>query len=166
MGLDLMNINKTLILGVGNQLMSDDGAGGQAVQRLAIETNGLPGIACVDGGTLGHLLVGYIEESDNLIVVDAAQMHIRAGEVRVFENEDMDSFLHTNPNRSVHEVGLGDLMDMAVLGGHWPKRRALIAIQPQNTDWGLELSAPVLAGLSAVSLKAMELIEGWNTWAL
>lgn len=157
-----MNKSKILILGIGNQLMTDDGVGGQAVLRLAEETKQLPGVSCLDGGTLGHLLVGYIEESDNLIVVDAAQMNAQPGEVRVFENQAMDDFLTTNPNRSVHEVGLSDLMDMALLGGHLPKHRALIAVQPFDTDWGVELSAPVSQSLPLVCEHAMKLIEGWS----
>ena len=157
-----MNTNKTLILGIGNQLMTDDGVGGQAVIRLAEETKQMSNVSCLDGGTLGHLLVGYIEESDNLIVVDAAQMQAQPGEVRVFQNEEMDRFLSTNPNRSVHEVGLGDLMDMAFLGGHLPKRRALIAVQPLNTDWGVELSNPVSQSLPQVCKQAMNLIQGWG----
>ena len=157
-----MNTNKTLILGIGNQLMTDDGVGGQAVIRLAEETKQMSNVSCWDGGTLGHLLVGYIEESDNLIVVDAAQMQAQPGEVRVFENEEMDRFLSTNPNRSVHEVGLSDLMDMAFLGGHLPKRRALIAVQPLDTDWGVELSGPVLQSLPEVCHRAIALIEGWR----
>jgi hydrogenase maturation protease len=157
-----MNTNKTLILGIGNQLMTDDGVGGQAVIRLAEETKQMSNVSCLDGGTLGHLLVGYIEESDNLIVVDAAQMQAQPGEVRVFQNEEMDRFLSTNPNRSVHEVGLSDLMDMAFLGGHLPKRRALIAVQPLDTDWGVELSGPVLQSLPEVCHRAIALIEGWR----
>ena len=157
-----MNTNKTLILGIGNQLMTDDGVGGQAVIRLAEETKQMSNVSCLDGGTLGHLLVGYIEESDNLIVVDAAQMQAQPGEVRVFEDEEMDRFLSTNPNRSVHEVGLSDLMDMAFLGGHLPKRRALIAVQPLDTDWGVELSGPVLQSLPEVCNRAIALIEGWR----
>lgn len=157
-----MNTNKVLILGIGNQLMTDDGVGGQAVLRLADETQKIPNVSCLDGGTLGHLLVGYIEESDNLIVIDAAQMHAQPGEVKVFEDEEMDRFLTTNPNRSVHEVGLSDLMDMAFLGGHLPRRRALIAIQPLETDWGVELSAPVSQSLDQVCKQAMKLIEGWG----
>jgi len=157
-----MNKIKTLILGIGNQLMSDDGVGGQAVLRLAEETKQMDGVSCLDGGTLGHLLVGYIEASDNLIIVDAAQMHAQPGEVNVFENEDMDRFLTTNPNRSVHEVGLSDLMDMALLGGHLPKRRALIAVQPLETDWGVELSSPVSQSLDQVCRQALKLIDGWS----
>ncbi|MCX7110562.1 MAG: HyaD/HybD family hydrogenase maturation endopeptidase [Proteobacteria bacterium] len=157
-----MNTGKTLILGIGNELMSDDGVGVKAALLLAEKTKQMDGISCLDGGTLGHLLVGYIEASDNLIVVDAAQMLARPGEVKVFENEDMDRFLTTNPNRSVHEVGLSDLMGMALLGDHLPRRRALIAIQPQDTDSGMELSAPVLQSLPLVCAKALELIESWR----
>jgi hydrogenase maturation protease len=106
--------------------------------------------------------VGHVEESANLIVIDAAQMQAEPGTVRVFENEAMDGFLRTNPNRSVHEVGLGDLMDMALLGGHLPRRRALIAIQPRDTGWGVDLSEPVAQSLAVVCGKAMELMEGWR----
>jgi hydrogenase maturation protease len=157
-----MDTGKTLILGIGNELMSDDGVGGKAVLRLAHETRHLAGVSCLDGGTLGHLLVGHIDASDHLIVVDAAQMHASPGSVRIFENGDMDRFLTANPNRSVHEVGLSDLMAMALLGDHLPKRRALIAIQPQDTGWGMELSEPVLQSLPLVCAKALELIESWS----
>jgi hydrogenase maturation protease len=54
-------------------------------------------------------------------------------------------------------------MDMALLGGHLPKRRALIAIQPEYADWGTELSVPVSQSLPLVSDKAMQLIEGWRS---
>ncbi len=160
--LNLMKMPKTLILGIGNQLMSDDGVGGQAIHRLAAKTAGLQHVTCLDGGTLGHLLVGYIEESDNLIVIDAAQMNATPGEVRVFENETMDKFLNTNPNRIVHEVGLSDLMDMALLGGHLPRRRTLIAVQPGYTDWGVELTPAVSQSLSLICDKAIQLLNDWR----
>jgi hydrogenase maturation protease len=54
-------------------------------------------------------------------------------------------------------------MDMALLGGHLPKRRALIAIQPEYADWGTELSAPVSQSLPLVSDNVMQLIEGWRS---
>lgn len=47
----------------------------------------------------------------------------------------MDRFLGNQHKASVHEVGLIDLMVMACLAGHFPKRRALIGIQPQYFDW-------------------------------
>ncbi len=157
-----MELHNTLILGIGNHLMSDDGVGGKAALRLAAETFGQPGLSCLDGGTLGYLLVSHIGEADRLIVIDAARMRVEPGAVRVFENEDMDRFLNTNPNRSVHEVGLSDLMDMARLGGYLPKHRALIAIQPRDIDIGVELSPPVARSLPLVCEKAMELIAGWR----
>lgn len=157
-----MKANHTLVLGIGNQLMSDDGVGGMAVRRLLAKTGDNPGVLCLDGGTLGYLLVGFIEDAENLIVIDAAQMGAKPGEVRVFENEDMDRFLSVNPNRSVHEVGLSDLMDMALLADQLPQRRALIAIQPQNTQIGEALSDSVAQSLPAVCTMALELIKKWG----
>lgn len=157
-----MKANHTLVLGIGNQLMSDDGVGGMAVRRLQAKTAGNSDVSCLDGGTLGYLLVGCIEDAENLIVIDAAQMDAQPGEVRVFENEDMDRFLSVNPSRSVHEVGLSDLMDMAILADRLPQRRALIAIQPQNTQIGEALSDPVAQSLPAVCTLALELINKWS----
>ncbi|MDD5037536.1 MAG: HyaD/HybD family hydrogenase maturation endopeptidase [Methylococcaceae bacterium] len=157
-----MNGGSILILGIGNQLMSDDGVGGYAALQLAAQSETMPGVTCVDGGTLGYLLANHIAQTDNLIVIDAAQMRAQPGEVRVFEDEAMDLFLNKNPNRSVHEVGLGDLLTMALLGDCMPGRRALIAVQPKETDWGVELSAPVAQSLPLICAKAMELIEHWR----
>jgi len=95
-------------------------------------------------------------------VIDAAQMRAVPGQVWVLQGEEMDGFLATHPNRSIHEVGLSDLMDMALLGGHLPRRRALIAVQPMETDWGVELSAPLAESLPLVCAKALELIESWQ----
>lgn len=157
-----MKPSKTLILGIGNHLMSDDGVGGQAVLRLATETAGMTGVSCLDGGTLGYLLVGHIEGSDDLIVIDAAQLNAPPGTVQIFENDDMDRFLNTNANRSVHEVGLSDLLGMAYLGGHFPRRRALIAIKPQETDIGIKLSQPVSQSLPKVCEKVLDLMQRWK----
>ena len=45
--------------------------------------------------------------------------------------------------RSVHEVGLMDLMNMARFADRMPRRRALVGIQPEKIDWGTEPSPRV-----------------------
>jgi len=158
-----MSVRGTVILGIGNPLMSDDGVGIHAVRDILANPSRTPGARCLDGGTLGYLLVGHIKQVDDLIVIDAAQLGDRPGTVCVFENEEMDAFLGSHPNRSVHEVGLGDLMTMSALSGHLPKRRALIAVQPMDTDWGTELSPPLMESLPVVCEKAAELMEKWRS---
>jgi hydrogenase maturation protease len=142
--------------------MGDDGVGVEAAIRLSAITKTFPDVSCLDGGTLGYLLMSYIEEVNNLIVIDAAQMCLQPGEIRLFQSEDMDNFLSTNPYRSIHEVGLSDLLSMAWLGGYLPSRRALIGIQPFNVGTGFELSEPVSKSLPLVCDTALELIQSWR----
>ena len=43
------------------------------------------------------------------------------------------------PPGAVHtKSGLMDLMDIARLTGHLPANRALIGIQPETMDWGMQ----------------------------
>lgn len=158
-----MDSRNTLILGIGNPLMTDDGIGVHVARLLADDPERPADVKCLDGGTLGYLLVGEINAASNLIVIDAAQLDSPPGTVAVFENDDMDRFLNAHPNRSVHEVGLADLMTMALLADRLPERRALIAVQPRETGWGTEFSVDVAHSVPKLRKKTWELLASWRT---
>jgi hydrogenase maturation protease len=153
---------RTLVLGIGNTLLGDEGAGVYAVRALAADQGERPDIAFVDGGTLSFTLAAPIEEADQLIVIDAAQLKADAGTVRVFEGGEMDAFLGANRKRSVHEVGLIDLMAIARLTDALPARRALIGIQPQYVDWAEQPTAAVAAAIPHACEQALALIRRWS----
>lgn len=153
--------NKTLVLGVGNTLLSDEGVGVHVIRYLQ-DHHPLPGVDYMDGGTLSFTLAQAIEDTDNLIVVDAAQLRAPAGSVRVFRDAEMDRFLGEHRKRSVHEVSLIDLMAVACLAEHMPSRRALIGIQPAVLDWGEAPSPALRAAIPAASALALELIAEWT----
>ena len=71
--------NKTLVLGLGNTLLGDEGAGVYAIRALQDRHAGLADVEFLDGGTLSFTLAGPIEEAGNLIVIDAAQLQDRPG---------------------------------------------------------------------------------------
>ena len=100
----------TLVLGVGNILLADEGAGVHAMHYLE-DTHDFSDTRYLDGGTLSFTLAADIAEADNLIVFDAAQLEAEPGAVRVFEDHEVDEFLKSG-RRSVHEVGFADLMDI------------------------------------------------------
>jgi hydrogenase maturation protease len=100
-----------------------------------------------DGGTLSFTLAGPIAESQRLIVVDAAAMGAPPGTVRVFEGEAMDRQLSLHA-KTVHEVSLADLFDIARLTDTLPAHRALVGIEPAVVDWGSELTPPVEAAVA------------------
>ena len=156
-----MQTNNTLILGIGNTLLSDEGVGIHMLDYLREHFPELPGDSYLDGGTLSFTLASWIEEADNLIVVDAAELNSSPGDVEVFEGDALDRFAGKT-KRSVHEVSLGDLLQIAHLTDALPRNRALVAIQPGNIDWGPDLSDPVTRALPAAAREVVRLTRQWT----
>lgn len=153
---------KTLVLGIGNTLLSDEGVGIHVLQALAAGDPLPEDVELLDGGTLSFTLAGYIEAADALIVVDAAHIKAAPGEWQLYEGEAMDAFLLHNRKSSVHEVGLTDLRAIALLAGHWPERRAMVAIQPQFVDWGEYPTAEVAQAIAPACAAIRNQIEIWR----
>lgn len=136
---------KLLVLGIGNLLMNDDGAGVRAVQKLAEEFPQSDDILVMDGGTLGLDLLGYIEQTDNLIIADAVEFGLKPGTVIRLEGEDIDPVFE---NRlSAHQMGMKDILTTAELMGIRPKNITLFGMQSENTECDIELSPEVAAGM-------------------
>jgi hydrogenase maturation protease len=154
--------NKTLVLGIGNPILQDDGIGVHVVQQLKASTTTNSQVNFLDGGTLSFSLIGEIEAATNLIVIDAAQLDDLPGSVRVFLGEEMDLFLGRQKNSSVHDVTLIDLMSIALLSDRLPINRALIGIQPEIIDWGTEPTLAVKNAIPSACNLTMELIEKWH----
>jgi hydrogenase maturation protease len=160
-----MSCDETLILGIGNTLLTDEGAGIHALNQLQSASPNIwpdsPNLTFIDGGTLSFTLAVWIEDCSNLIVFDATELHQPAGTVNVFVGEAMDKFLGTT-KRSAHEVGLIDLMDIARLTDHLPQNRALIGIQPDKMVWGMKPTLSVQNALDEAVSEAVKLIDQWQ----
>lgn len=161
----LMNLDDTLILGIGNTLLTDEGAGIHALNALqsAYPNIGsdIPNLTFLDGGTLSFTLAVWIEDCTNLIVFDAAELSQPAGTVKTFVGDAMDAFLGGSKH-SPHEVGLMDLMDIARLTNNLPENRALIGIQPEKMTWGMKPTAAVQNALGTAVSEAVSLMNQWQ----
>lgn len=157
------DLNRILVLGIGNTLLTDEGVGVRVMQALQERHAQREGLEFMDGGTMSFSLAAPIAEHQRLIVIDAAEMGQPPGTVALFEGDEMDRFLGSNRKRSVHEVALIDLMAVALLEGLLPAQRALVAIQPQQMDWGQELSPPVAAALERACTLVEELMARWQS---
>lgn len=151
----------TLVLGIGNTLLTDEGAGIHMLNLLQSLYPDLPGTKFLDGGTLSFTLAGDIEDCDNLLVFDAAEIKSPPGTICCLEGVAMDAFLGAS-RRSAHEVGLLDLMDIARLTESLPQNRALVGIQPAQFDWGMQPSNEVKNALQDAVEQAAQLILRWN----
>ncbi len=150
-----------LVLGIGNNLLTDEGAGVHVVNHLRQHHPDLPGVQYLDGGTLSFTLAEPIARCDGLIVVDAARLDATPGTIRLFEGEAMDRYMQ-GKRGSVHEVGLGDLLDMTRLTGDLPLRRALLGIQPFSLDWGEAPTPQVAQAIAPAAGKVLKLIRDWQ----
>lgn len=153
---------KTLVLGIGNTLLTDEGVGIHVLQALAPELANWPGVTLLDGGTLSFTLAGPIEDADALIVVDAANIKSEPGEWALLKGKAVDAFLMGNRKSTVHEVGLTDLRAIAILAGHWPEKRAMLAIRPGVVDWGEFPTPAVAAAIPPACAAIVEQIREWQ----
>lgn len=154
--------NKTLVLGIGNSIMQDDGIGVRVIQRLQDECSNFSLVEFLDGGTLGFNLIGQIESANHLIVIDAARFDAEPGAVKVFYDEEMDKLLGRQKNASVHDVTLVDLMSIALLSDEFPTKRALIGVQPECVDLGTEPTPAVKNAIPVACEAVKELLSQWQ----
>jgi hydrogenase maturation protease len=151
---------KTLVLGVGNLLLSDEGVGLRVVERLAT-TYELPAdVQTLDGGTLGLDLLYYLEGIKNLLIVDAVEMGKEPGTLVRMEGDEIPSFLSIK--MSPHQVGIPDMLFAAKLKDLYPRNVVLWGIQPAILDIGLELSPAVAAQVDVLVNKVVEQLTQWG----
>ncbi len=173
-----------LVLGFGNILLGDDGAGVRMLERLRDEEqrndrqiDAAPdgawqdqrdvepdrGTACyLDAGTLSYSLLSHVESADSLLVLDAANLGAAPGTIMLLEDRAMDAYLRSARRRTVHEVGLTDLLDMARVMDCLPQRRALLCIQPGVIDWSDRLSPPLALAVETAVAQARRLLDRWR----
>jgi hydrogenase maturation protease len=134
------------VLGVGNILLSDEGAGVHLVQRLQGEYLVPDGVEVLDGGTCGLDLLPAIEGCTRLFIADAVSKEdIAPGEV--FRKELADSPGYFRSRISPHQLGLSDVLALAELTGTLPRAIVLFGIKPRILHTGLELSPEVREGV-------------------
>jgi len=137
---------RTLVLGVGNLLMGDEGVGVAAIRHL--EEHGFAGQAeLVDGGTSGFHLLGLFRNQQHLILIDAATDDKPLGTVSLTRPRYANDFPST---LTAHDIGLKDLLESAALLDYWPE---VDLITISIGDLGLmtmDLSPAVAAALPEV----------------
>jgi hydrogenase maturation protease len=121
--------SKTLVLGLGNILMADEGVGVHVLR--ALEKHSLPpGVECLDGGTGGFILLEPMQSADRIVMIDAAADGNPVGTVtRTVPRFSRDY----PPTLTAHDVGIKDLLDLFyMLDGGCEVTLYAITIDPQQ----------------------------------
>jgi hydrogenase maturation protease len=153
-------MTRSVVLGIGNILLSDDGAGVHVARHLEALLEKRTDVQVIDAGTLSFTLAPVIEDAERLIVIDAAQLHAPPGTVRTYFGSEFDAFLG-KPKLTVHEVGLVDLLDIARLMDAVPAQRAIVAVQPLSATWGSTLTKDVDAAVPEMASRVIGLLDEW-----
>ena len=153
-------VAKTLVLGVGNLLLSDEGVGVRVIERLAATYDLPQDVQILDGGTLGLDLLYYLEGVENLLMIDAVEMGKEPGTLLRLEGDKVPSFLSLK--MSPHQIGIPDMLFAAKLKNLYPRNVVLWGVQPGVLETGLDLSPPVAAQVDVLVEKAVEELARWG----
>jgi hydrogenase maturation protease len=158
-GLEPNPAGKTVVVGVGNTIHSDDGAGVHALRRLQRDRRLPSDVSLIDGGTHGIELLAYLYDASRLLLLDAVDVGERPGTLVRIAGSELRGF---PCGASVHQLGVADLLATLPLVSDLPREIVLLGVQPASTDWGTELSAPVEAALGSLVEAAVEQLLHWS----
>ncbi len=135
---------KVVIIGVGNILLRDEGIGIHAVGHLKRLYDFPSNVEVVDGGVGGLNLLPYMEEAENLIIIDAVQANAEPGAIFRFTPKDITT--KVKYKTSLHEMGLQDVFAIIYATGKRRPKTVIIGIQPKDiSSYGTELTPEIKA---------------------
>jgi hydrogenase maturation protease len=157
----MRNNGKTLVLGLGNILMADEGVGVHVVR--ALEQHALPAhVECLDGGTGGFILLEPMQTADRVVMIDAAADGNPVGTVtRTVPRFSRDY----PPTLTAHDVGIKDLLDLFYMldGGREvtlyaitidPRQPISLSLSPEIADAAKVAVYEILAELTSTQAAA------------
>ncbi|MDD3655632.1 MAG: hydrogenase maturation peptidase HycI [Atribacterota bacterium] len=126
-------MSKNCLLGIGNSLRSDDGAGSFIAQHFKHHN-----WMVIDGKSAPENYTSVIKNihPELLVIIDAVEMNLIAGSIRVIPVEKIVSL-----QLSTHYLSLSYLIEYLTPDCH---KIILIGIQPLSTEMSENLSKPVL----------------------
>jgi len=136
---------KTLILGIGNVLLKDEGVGIHALADMLRCFELDENVEVLDGGTAGVELLRYLDGREHVIVIDAIAAGHPPGTVFRVEGEDVPRTFHQRI--SPHQIGLSDVLATALITDALPAQIVMFGVEPKDLTTGLELTSEVDASL-------------------
>ncbi len=128
---------ETVILGLGNELLGDEGVGVHAVRRLQQEK--LPGfVKIIEVGTAILDALPQFEQADRIIVVDAMKSGGLPGTVYKIP---LDQCSGSACIASMH--GFDIFRVLALAERHEPPPVTVFGVEPQSLGWSMDLSPQV-----------------------
>jgi len=138
------------VVGVGNELMGDEGVGVHVARSLLSRQDALPaGLEVIEAGTALLDIVHELSRYARVIVVDAVCAGGTPGTVYRFEwPAGLTDLAEPGVPLSLHQWGLGETLRAGHALGLEPHDLTIIGIEPETLEPSTDLSPPV-AGAAA-----------------
>ncbi len=149
----------TLVLGLGNPLMGDDGVGLAALHRLKQGYALSREVELLDGGTWGMNLLPVLEDHRSVVLLDAINVGARPGSLVELERAALPRYFQHK--LSPHQIDLREVLALMEWRGTMPETLVTLGIQPEQVELGyglspaVEATLPDLVELAAARLRGM-----------
>jgi hydrogenase maturation protease len=149
---------RIVVLGVGNILLSDEGIGVRAIEKLQRDYHLPPEVVVIDGGTTGMEMLEDLSNADHIIIIDAVRSGKSPASIVRLVDEQVPVFFKTK--LSPHQIGLSDVLATLALMGEQPGGITVIGVEPVSLETSMSLTPQVEARLpEVVDLVVTELRE-------
>ncbi|KAB2878541.1 hydrogenase maturation protease [bacterium] len=146
---------KILVLGIGNVLMGDEGAGVHAIRELEKQT-WPENVHFLDGGTGGFHLLEYLQHYKKIIMIDATMDGQPPGTLRIIRPRFSSDFPKA---LSAHDIGLKDLVESAAILNHMPEVHLITVSIEKVQPMKLDLSPDIQNVLPKITKSVQEILH-------
>lgn len=154
---------KTLIIGLGNPILTDDGVGVKVAMELekVIDLDAHPNLtiteACAGGIRLMEVMLGY----ERVVLIDAYYLNpenTTPGKIHHLSLDDLRSVSPTQHSTSAHDTSLVTALDAAEkMGYQIPREFIIYAVEVENILEFSETPTPAVA--EAIPQVVSQIIE-------
>ncbi len=152
---------KTIVVGLGNPILGDDGVGWRVAQEVKKQLPAASQGVDVDCLSLGGIslmehLIGY----DRAILIDAFGLDERVGSILVLKLSDLPNYsaFHTT---STHDTSLQNAIELGrSMGAHLPDDVMVVGITTEKSfEFSENLTSDVQAAVPIATKATLDLLE-------
>ena len=138
----------TIVIGLGNPLMSDEGIGVHLIRKLSEHQDKFPSVEFIDAGTGGMNVLHLIANRKKAVIIDCVKMDKKPGTIKRFEPADVQTtkkMMHF----SLHEADILRIIEISRQLGECPNQIVIFGIEPESLELGQNLSKTLSNGTNA-----------------
>ena len=151
---------KTILVGLGNPILTDDGVGVKVAYEVEARLNGdrPPDLTITEASVGGLRLMELLEGYDRAILVDAIQTEGEdpPGTVYTLSLDDLRRISPTQHSASAHDTSLVTALEAGRrLGMHLPREVTIFAVEVENL---LDFSEQPTPAVAAAIPRVVEMV--------